>query len=92
MLVQEMAIVICGVGAGLGRKVAAAALRDGANIVIAGRNANSLTEQTKSLEATGEHILAVATDVSDEAPCIALMEAATERFGAVDGIAEITAN
>ena len=50
MLVQEMAIVICGVGAGLGRKVAAVALRDGAKIVIAGGNANSLAEHTKSLD------------------------------------------
>ena len=41
MLVQGKTVVVCGVGPGLGREVAAAALRDGAQVVIAARRAEA---------------------------------------------------
>jgi NAD(P)-dependent dehydrogenase (short-subunit alcohol dehydrogenase family) len=91
MLVQDKTIVICGVGAGLGREVAEAALRDGANIVIAARNEDALADHANSLDPTGERVLAVPTDVSDESQCIALMKAANDRFGSVDGIVQVAA-
>ena len=37
MLVKDKTVVVVGVGPGLGREVAAAAMRDGANVVVAAR-------------------------------------------------------
>jgi len=91
MLVQDKTIVICGVGSGLGLEVAEAALRDGARVVIAARNADALAEHAKSLDPAGELVLAVPTDVVDDEQCIALMKAANDRFGSVDGIVQVAA-
>jgi NAD(P)-dependent dehydrogenase (short-subunit alcohol dehydrogenase family) len=91
MLVQDKTIVVCGVGPGLGREVAEAALRDGARVVIAARKADALAEQSKALDPSGDRVLAVPTDISDEDQCIALMEAAQSRFGSVDGVVQVAA-
>ena len=91
MLVQDKTVVVCGVGPGLGREVAEAALRDGARVVIAARRAESLAEQARTLDPTGERILAVPTDITDEAQCVALMDAAAERFGSVDAVVQVAA-
>ena len=83
MLVQGKTVVVCGVGPGLGREVAEAALRDGANVVLAARRAEALSEHAKELDHSGERVLAVATDVRSEDECSALMSAAADRFGTV---------
>ena len=43
MILQGKTVLVTGVGGGLGRECAAAALRDGANVVIAARTADTLT-------------------------------------------------
>ena len=91
MLVQGKTIVVLGVGPGLGREVAEAALRDGANVVIAARRAEPLSEQAKELDPSGERVLALATDVRDEEQCQALMAAAADRFGSVDATVQVAA-
>ncbi len=91
MLVRGKTIIVVGVGPGLGREVAAAALRDGANVVIAARRAEALADQAKSLDPTGERVLAVPTDVTDAAGCEALANTATERFGTVDAVVQVAA-
>ena len=91
MLVRDKTLVVCGVGPGLGREVAEAALRDGARVVIAARRAESLADQAKALDPTGERILAVPTDIVDDDQCVALMAAAADRFGSVDGVVQVAA-
>jgi NAD(P)-dependent dehydrogenase (short-subunit alcohol dehydrogenase family) len=91
MLVQDKTIVVCGVGPGLGREVAEAALRDGARVVVAARKADALAEQAKSLDPSGERVLAVPTDIADDGQCVALMEAAQARFGSVDAVVQVAA-
>jgi len=91
MLVQGKTVVVCGVGPGLGREVAEAALRDGANVVLAARRAEALSEHAKELDHSGERVLAVATDVRNEDECGALMSAAADRFGAVDATIQVAA-
>ena len=91
MLVQGKTVVVCGVGPGLGREVAEAALRDGANVVLAARRAEALSEHAKELDPSGERVLAIATDVGDEEQCRALMSAAFERFGSVDATVQVAA-
>ncbi|HIF93351.1 MAG TPA: SDR family oxidoreductase [Myxococcales bacterium] len=91
MLVKDKTIVVCGVGPGLGREVAKAALRDGANVVIAARRSEALAEHASSLDPTGDHVLPIATDVSDPSQCEALMGAASKRFGSVDAVVQVAA-
>lgn len=91
MLLENKTIVVVGVGPGLGREVAEAALRDGANVVIAARRADSLSATADSLDPGGERVLAVPTDVTDPAQCEALMEAAAKKFGGVDGVVQVAA-
>ena len=91
MLVEGKTVVVCGVGPGLGREVAEAALRDGANVVLAARRAEVLAEHANELDASGDRVLAVATDVADEAQCRDLMAAAADRFGSVDATVQVAA-
>ena len=91
MLVKDKTVVVVGVGPGLGREVAAAALRDGANVVIAARRKDELAEQAKSLDPKGTRTLAVSTDVSDDAQCNALMDAAAKKFGRIDAVVLVAA-
>jgi NAD(P)-dependent dehydrogenase (short-subunit alcohol dehydrogenase family) len=91
VLVQDKTIVVCGVGPGLGREVAEAALRDGAKVVIAARRTEALADQAKALDPSGERVLAVPTDISVEAQCVALMDAAADRFGSVDAVVQVAA-
>lgn len=91
MIVQDKTIVVCGVGPGLGREVAEAALRDGARVVIAARRADALADHAEELDPTGKRVLAVPTDISDDDQCVALMKAAADRFGSVDGVVQVAA-
>ena len=91
MLVQGKTVVVCGVGPGLGREVADAALRDGANVVLAARRAEALSDHAKQLDPSGERVLAVPTDVRDMDQCRALMSAAADRFGSVDATVQVAA-
>ncbi|HEB88366.1 MAG TPA: SDR family oxidoreductase [Deltaproteobacteria bacterium] len=91
MLVESKTVVVCGVGAGLGREVAEAALRDGANVVLAARRAEALAQHAKEIDPDGERTLAVPTDVTDDDQCRALMSAASDRFGSVDAVVQVAA-
>jgi len=91
MILDERTLVVCGVGSGLGREVARAALRDGANLVLAARTAAALDEVAAELDPAGERVLCVPTDVTDAGQCEALREAAVARFGAVHALALVAA-
>jgi NAD(P)-dependent dehydrogenase (short-subunit alcohol dehydrogenase family) len=91
MLVEDKTIVVCGVGPGLGREVALAAIRDGANVVLAARRADALEEHAQSLDPDGKRALAVPADITDQEQCDALMAAAAKRFGSVDAVVQVAA-
>ncbi len=91
MLLEGKTVVVCGVGPGLGREVAAAALREGANVVLAARRAEALSAHAEQLDPSGERVLAVATDVRDEDACLSLMSAAVDRFGSLDATVQVAA-
>lgn len=75
--------VITGGGSGVGKATAALFLKEGAKVVIAGRDATKLS--AAAAELGGEpNVLAVPTDVSVNEQCVALIAAATVAFGQVD--------
>lgn len=74
-----------GIGAELARQLAA---REGAacGLVLAARNADKLNAVATACQAAGAQVLVVPTDVSVEAQCRALIDAAVTRFGRLDAL------
>ncbi|HEX8614959.1 MAG TPA: SDR family oxidoreductase [Telluria sp.] len=74
-----------GIGAEMARQLAA---RGGANValVLAARNGAMLDAVAGQCQALGAQTLAVPTDVSVQAECIALIAAAVARFGRIDAL------
>ncbi len=91
MILEGKSLVVCGVGPGLGRDVAATALRDGARVVLAARTASKLEATAKELDPTGESVLCVPTDLTDEKQCRALADATVARFGRLDALVQVAA-
>jgi 2-deoxy-D-gluconate 3-dehydrogenase len=67
----------------VGKATAALFLKEGANVVIAGRDAAKLAAALAELNAP-MHAVAVATDVTEHHQCERLVAEATARFGRVD--------
>src|SRR5438067_12629982 len=75
--------VVTGGGSGVGRAVARLFLKEGAKVAIAGRDPAKLAAVAAEA-ASGDHLIAVPTDVSSPAQCQTLIQTATDRFGRVD--------
>jgi NAD(P)-dependent dehydrogenase (short-subunit alcohol dehydrogenase family) len=84
MSTHDKVAVITGAGSGVGRAVAAAFLKDGYRVVLAGRRAEALAETIALAGATEERALAVPTDVTDKASVAHLFARTKEAFGRVD--------
>ena len=82
MTTSKVAIVTGG-GSGVGRAAALALLRDGWNVVIAGRRPEPLQAVIEESKA-GSRGLGMPTDVADPASVKALFDAAVKTFGRVD--------
>ncbi len=91
VMLEGKVVVVAGVGDGLGREVAAVALRDGARVVVAARSEEKLGAIASALDSSGERILAAPTDILDNDACDGLMKAAMDRFGGVDAIVNVAA-
>lgn len=76
--------IITGAGSGVGRAVAIAFLKDGYNVVLAGRRKDALEETIRLAGAGAGQALAVPTDVTDPQSVKALFAACKERFGRLD--------
>lgn len=76
--------LVTGASRGIGRAIAEGLAAEGARLVVAARGVEALDEARRALEATGAEVLAVPTDVGDDASVKALVAAACERFGTID--------
>ena len=86
MFLQDKVVVVAGVGAGLGRSIALASAREGADVVLAARTAATLDNVAKEVAALGRRALAVPTDLTDPEAVEHLAQAAQEEFGRVDAL------
>ena len=91
MILNGKTVVVTGVGVGLGRECVTAALREGANVVMAARTQANLDAARGELDATGERLAAHATDINDPEACAALVALACERFGGIDALVQVAA-
>lgn len=76
--------LITGGSRGLGREMALAFARAGADIVVASRKLPSCEQAAREIEALGRQALPVACHVGDWSDVDRLVEAAYERFGKID--------
>jgi NADP-dependent 3-hydroxy acid dehydrogenase YdfG len=80
---EDKVVVITGGGSGVGKSTAALFLKEGAKVVIAGRDAVKLDAVAKELKAD-DALRTLPTDVTKADQCEALITFATRAFGRVD--------
>jgi NAD(P)-dependent dehydrogenase (short-subunit alcohol dehydrogenase family) len=91
MLLDGKTVVVSGVGPGLGREISAIALREGASVMMGARREENLKAAAAALDPSGQRIGYRPTDITDVSQCQALIDAAVEQFGRVDGVVNIAA-
>jgi 3alpha(or 20beta)-hydroxysteroid dehydrogenase len=80
MRLEKKIAIVTGGGTGIGKAIAAAFVREGANVVIAGRDGKKLE---RAAEEIGPHCLPIAADVSQADDVQKLVRAATEKFPSI---------
>lgn len=90
-LLEGKTVVVSGVGAGLGHRVAAAVVRDGGNAVLGARTEANLAKCAAEVDPEGAHTAYRATDITDERQCEALAALARDRFGGIDAVVHVAA-
>jgi len=82
--VTDRVVFITGSSKGIGRSLAAEMLRQGAKVVINGRNEDQLTTTAAMLREQGGDVLAIPGDVSDTKTFQAALSGIRETFGRLD--------
>jgi 2-hydroxycyclohexanecarboxyl-CoA dehydrogenase len=77
-------VLVTGGTGGIGLAIAARLLRDGAKIVIAGRNVERGAAALATLDSDGAHF--VAGDAGDAAQCAQIVEQTIDRLGGIDAL------
>ena len=84
MQLEGKVAVVTGGGKGIGRAIALAFAREGADVVVAATTEPALKEVAAKIEAMGRKSLAVVTDLTDPEQPPAMVERALKKFGKID--------
>jgi 3-oxoacyl-[acyl-carrier protein] reductase len=84
---DEQVAIVTGAARGIGAAIAAVLRAEGADVVVADIDGDAAAARAAELDPSGEHCLAVATDVTARADLRALAAAALERWGKIDILA-----
>jgi NAD(P)-dependent dehydrogenase (short-subunit alcohol dehydrogenase family) len=82
--VQDKIAIVTGGGTGIGEGIATLLAREGARVVVANRSAATGEAVVNRIRDTGGTAFFQPTDVTREAECVALVEAAVREFGRLD--------
>ena len=81
---DDRVAIVTGASSGLGVAFAVALAEAGANVALAARRADKLSQTRQAVEAIGRRSLVVPTDVADPEACQRLVDATMAEFGRVD--------
>src|SRR5438105_7870358 len=84
MLLKDRVAIVSGIGPGIGRHTALAFAREGADVALGARTGDRLEQVAAEVEALGRRAVWRTTDVTVEAECSALAEAAVSELGRID--------
>jgi NAD(P)-dependent dehydrogenase (short-subunit alcohol dehydrogenase family) len=83
-MLKDKVAVVTGSGRGIGRAIALAYAREGADLVLAARSIEALNETKATVESLGRKALVVPTDVRHEESVYNLAQQALGHFGRID--------
>ena len=84
MRLQNRVALITGAGRGIGRAIALAYAREGAQLALAARTLNELEETARQTEALGAATCIVATDVTDQTQVEEMVRQTLDTFSTID--------
>jgi NAD(P)-dependent dehydrogenase (short-subunit alcohol dehydrogenase family) len=90
-LLEGRTMVVSGVGPGLGREIAAIAVREGANVAMGARREANLRHAAEEIDASGARVAWRQTDITKPDDCDGLVAMAVERYGGVDAVVNCAA-
>ncbi|MBL7995699.1 SDR family NAD(P)-dependent oxidoreductase [bacterium] len=83
MNIKDKTAIITGAGRGIGRAVALALAREGANLVLASRSKKELDSAADEVRACGVKAVVMPTDMRNEEQVRAMVQASVKEFGAL---------
>ncbi len=86
---KDKVVVITGPAKGMGRAVSLAFAKEGASLVLTGRDTAAIEPVAAEARALGVPALVVPCDVTDEAQADALAKAALDKFGRIDVLVNV---
>ncbi len=83
-MLKDKVIIITGSGGGIGKTTAIEFCKNGASVMLNGRNAEKLAQTERELTGMGFSVSSFAADVTDFAECQKLVEKTLKTFGRLD--------
>jgi NAD(P)-dependent dehydrogenase (short-subunit alcohol dehydrogenase family) len=84
VLLEGKVGIVSGVGPNIGRSIALALAREGADLALAARREDVLHDVRAEVEALGRRAACIPTDITDAAQCRRLAAQTHEQFGRID--------
>ncbi len=86
MILKDKVVIITGAGPGMGQAMCKGAAKEGAKVAISARSIDFIENLRDEIAADGGDVIAVPTDVSDNAQCQNLAKATLDKWGRIDGL------
>jgi NAD(P)-dependent dehydrogenase (short-subunit alcohol dehydrogenase family) len=86
VILTDEVVIVSGVGAGLGAKLATRAAAEGAKVVMAARSTTVMEQVSKEVTALGGEAVGVPCDVRRQEDVARVVQTAVDRFGTVTGL------
>ena len=83
-ILQDRVAIVTGAARGLGKGIAKAMAREGANVILCSRSLSLLQEHEKEIRGAGQKAVAFQVDVSDAEQVNRTVQEVLKRFGKVD--------
>jgi NAD(P)-dependent dehydrogenase (short-subunit alcohol dehydrogenase family) len=83
-MLEDKVAIVTGIGPGMGRSIALALAREGADVVLAARRQERCDAVAEEVRDLGRIALVMPTDIADAGQCDELVDATVERFGGLD--------